>query len=94
MSTSITLPDDLVAAIDAYLDTDWTDGRDGRDPSKLGALNAVAYIGERIASIRKEVRTPRCPHGVTDNGSCHRCHADSAARARSKRWRGAHETKP
>lgn len=91
MSTSIALPDDLVAAIDAYLDADWTDGR---NPSKLGALNAVAYIGECVASLRKEERVPRCRHGVTDNGSCHRCHAETAARARSKRWRGARKDKP
>jgi hypothetical protein len=39
---------ELGAKIAAYLDTDWSDGR---DPSKFGALNAVSYIGERIAAI-------------------------------------------
>ena len=44
----ITIPVDLASAIDNYLSTDW---KDGRDPSKIGALNAVAYIGERVAGI-------------------------------------------
>lgn len=48
-TVTIRLPKHLVKAIDDYLDTDW---KDGRDPSKLGALNAVAYIGERVAAIR------------------------------------------
>ncbi len=41
----IDIPDYLVDAIDKYVGTDW---KDGRDPSKFGALNAVAYIGERL----------------------------------------------
>ena len=49
----IRLPKHLVQAIDKYLDTDWSDGR---DPSKIGALNAVAYIGERVAAMRAERR--------------------------------------
>lgn len=49
----IDIPDDLVDAIDKYVGTDW---KDGRDPSKLGALNAVAYIGERLVA---EVSAPR-----------------------------------
>lgn len=53
MSKTITLPDDLVAAIDSYLDTDWSDGR---DPSRFGALNIVAFIGERVAAIYRESR--------------------------------------
>jgi len=81
---AIILPGHLVAAIDAYLDTDWTDGR---DPSKIGALNAVSYIGERVAELRRESRVPRCQHGVTDNGSCHRCYEATATAARRKRWR-------
>ena len=44
----ITLPPNLISAIESYLDTNWDDGR---DPSKLGALNAVSYIGERVAAI-------------------------------------------
>ena len=43
----IDLPSELVVAIDRYLDTDWSNC----DPSKLGALNAVAYIGERVTAI-------------------------------------------
>ena len=53
---TITLPRYLVRAIDAYLDTDW---KDGRDPSKLGAFNAVAYIGEHVAAIRAKQRGRR-----------------------------------
>jgi len=48
-TVTIRLPKHLVEAIDTYLDTDWSDGR---DPSKIGSLNAVAYIGERVAAIR------------------------------------------
>ena len=44
----IALPADLVTEIERYLATGW---RDGRDPSRLGALNAVAYIGESVAAI-------------------------------------------
>lgn len=54
-STSIILPADLVAAIEKYNTTDW---KDGRDPSKFGALNAVAYIGERTAAIVAATRSP------------------------------------
>jgi len=45
---SITLPNDLADAIEKYLATDYNDGR---DPSKLGALNAVSYIGERLVAL-------------------------------------------
>lgn len=45
----VELDESLVKAVDAYLDTDW---KDGRDPSKFGALNAIAYVGERVAAIR------------------------------------------
>jgi hypothetical protein len=47
MKVSIDLPPDVVAAIESYINTNWTDGQ----PSRLGALNAVAFIGERIAAI-------------------------------------------
>lgn len=47
-SRRITLPANLVDAIESYLSTPWSDGR---DPSKIGALNAVAFIGERVAAI-------------------------------------------
>lgn len=50
----VTLPASLVAAIDDYNQTDW---RDGRDPSRFGALNAVAFIGERVAALRATRRT-------------------------------------
>ncbi len=50
---TIDIPDDLVAEIDAYLDADWSIKR---DPSKFGALNAVAHIGERMAAIRADMR--------------------------------------
>lgn len=49
----IDIPDYLVDAIDKYTATDW---KDGRDPSKLGALNAVAYIGERLVAELAEAR--------------------------------------
>jgi len=44
----ITLPASLARAIEDYLDTDWDSGP---DPSKLGALNSVSFIGERVAAI-------------------------------------------
>lgn len=47
------VPADLVRAIDAYIDGDWSKQA---DPSRFGALNAVAYIGERIAAMRKATR--------------------------------------
>jgi hypothetical protein len=47
-TTRVTLPADLIRAIDKYLCTPWSDGR---DPSKLGALNAVAFIGERLVAV-------------------------------------------
>ena len=43
-----TLPKFIVDAARRYNATDWSDGR---DPSKLGALNAVAFIGERVAAL-------------------------------------------
>jgi hypothetical protein len=36
---TIALPKWLCEAIENYLDTDWSDGR---DPSKIGAVNAVS----------------------------------------------------
>lgn len=45
--TEITLDAGLVAAIESYVDTDWK----ACDPSKLGALNASSYIGERVTAI-------------------------------------------
>jgi len=47
---TITLPSELADAIDDYLVTDWA----SRDPSKLGALNAVSYIGERLVGIYRK----------------------------------------
>lgn len=47
-SVRVTLPAHLVKAIRQYNAKDW---KDGRDPSKLGALNAVAYIGEQVAAL-------------------------------------------
>ena len=45
--TEIVLDADLVASIERYVDTDWK----ACDPSKIGALNAVAFIGERVVAI-------------------------------------------
>jgi len=45
---TITISSDLADAIEKYAGTDWSDGR---DPSKLGALNAVSYIGERLVAL-------------------------------------------
>ncbi len=56
----IDIPDYLIDAIDKYASTDW---KDGRDPSKLGALNAVAYIGERLVTELAAARRTR-PTGV------------------------------
>jgi hypothetical protein len=44
----IELTPSLIDAIERYNTTPW---HDGRDPSKLGALNAVAYIGEQVAGL-------------------------------------------
>jgi hypothetical protein len=49
-SIVIELPSDVVRAIDAYLDTDW------RSCDSIAPLNAVAFIGERVAAIRKTSR--------------------------------------
>lgn len=38
------LSPELVAAIEKYLDTDWGEG------ASIGALNAVAFIGELVAA--------------------------------------------
>lgn len=46
----VTLPADLVRSIDAYLDTDW------KSHDSIAPLNAVAFIGERVAAIRKANR--------------------------------------
>jgi len=45
---TLNISSDLADAIEHYANTDWSDGR---DPSKLGALNAVSYIGEQIVSL-------------------------------------------
>jgi hypothetical protein len=45
---TITISSDLADAIEKYAGTAWDDGR---DPSKLGALNAVSYIGERLVAL-------------------------------------------
>jgi hypothetical protein len=47
----ITLPSDLADAIEHYSNTNWNDGR---DPSKLGALNAVSYLGERLVALYRK----------------------------------------
>jgi hypothetical protein len=52
----IDIPNYLIDAINKYVGTDW---EDGRDPSKIGALNAVAYIGERlVAEVSAARRAP------------------------------------
>lgn len=50
---TIELPRWLCDAIEAYIDADW---RDGRDPSGFGGMNAVGYIGERVAAIYASTR--------------------------------------
>jgi hypothetical protein len=51
--TTIELDLELVRAIEHYLSTEWKTGR-----GQLGALNAVAYIGERvIATYQAKKRT-------------------------------------
>lgn len=55
----INIPDHLVDAVDKYVNTNW---KDGRDPSKFGALNAVAYIGSAWSLscwLQDERRLPR-----------------------------------
>jgi hypothetical protein len=46
----VRLPANLVRSIDKYLDTDW------KGCDTIAPLNAVAYIGERVAAIRKANR--------------------------------------
>lgn len=49
------IPDELIKSIDDYLARDWK----STDPSKFGALNAVAYIGERmVATLAAARRMP------------------------------------
>jgi hypothetical protein len=51
----IDLPPDVVRAIEAYNATNW-DGGSAASPDSLAALNAVAFIGERVAAICKAKR--------------------------------------
>lgn len=44
---TIVLPNDLAESIEKYLATDWN----GQTPIEFGALNAVAYIGERLVDL-------------------------------------------
>lgn len=55
-STVVALPSHVVDAIHKYLDTSWGDGR---DPSKLGALNAVAFIGEQVVELIRANRSTK-----------------------------------
>lgn len=50
---TIVLPYSLVKAIERYNQTLWSAKN---DPSRLGALNAVAYIGEQVAAILRTCR--------------------------------------
>src|SRR5689334_19768307 len=50
LAPALALPPHLVEAIEHYNGADWGDGR---DPSKLGAINAVCYIGEQVAALYK-----------------------------------------
>ncbi len=47
--TTLRIPSDLVAAIDRYLDSNLEVG-------SIASLNLVAFIGERIATIRAKQR--------------------------------------
>lgn len=71
----IDIPDDLVEAIDNYLTTDW---KDGRDPSKLGALNAVAYIGGRLVAELLAARQAPPTKAETDLEAARRAHRHAA----------------
>jgi hypothetical protein len=42
----LTISSELADAIEHYVNTDWSE-----DPSKIGALNAVSYIGEQIVAL-------------------------------------------
>jgi hypothetical protein len=75
-SCAIELPSELVAAIEKYLNTDW------RDPSKLGALNAVAFIGESVAAIYgAQTGRPPTPERAPSLGS--RVRWSSSARGKT-----------
>lgn len=71
----INIPNDLVDAIDKYVATHW---EDGRDPSKLGALNAVAYIGERLLAVVSSARQGRVAEAETDLETARKAHRHAA----------------
>ncbi len=51
--SAIALPPELVDAIERYIETDWSKKN---DPSRLGGLNAVAYLGERLVALYQQRR--------------------------------------
>jgi hypothetical protein len=70
----IDIPDYLVNAIDKYVATDWK----GRDPSKIGALNAVAYIGERLVVELSEARRKPSTEAETNLEAARKAHRHAA----------------
>lgn len=71
----INIPDHLVEAIDKYVNTNW---KDGRDPSKLGALNAVAYIGERLVAVLLAEKQTTPSKAETDLEAARKAHRHAA----------------
>lgn len=71
----IDIPNYLVEAIDKYVGTDWNDGR---DPSKLGALNMSSYIGERTAAILIATRKVQPTKAETDLEAARKAHRHAA----------------
>lgn len=71
----IDIPDYLIDAIDKYASTDW---KDGRDPSKIGALNAVAYIGERLVAELSAARKAKPSKAEVNLEAARKAHRHAA----------------
>lgn len=71
----IDIPDDLIETVDKYLSTDW---KDGRDPSRYGALNAVAYIGERLVAVVSDARQRPVTEAETNLEAARKAHRHAA----------------
>ncbi len=71
----IDISDDLVKVINEYVNTDW---KDGRDPSKFGALNAVAYIGERLVAELLAARSTQPTKTETSLEAARKAHRHAA----------------
>lgn len=71
----INIPDYLIDAIDKYVGTNW---KDGRDPSKLGALNAVSYIGEHLVAVVSAAKRATPPEAEANLEAARKAHRHAA----------------